>query len=233
VLFFFFFFLLLFFFLFFIGLLSYHLISSHLISFVLVFLFLLLYIHARFRMLIQGFPSVVATAKLMVAASEPLKVPVIVTEQNPKALGQTGQKSSSSAPSPSSFSAPAIFFFCFFFYSILISCLLPLLHSLLLIFFSPLPLSSCLRLLPPSSSFSTEDGIRSPNLIFFFLVVPLLVSDINVFTSKLFTKMKFSMLEPQVEEYLNSLKGPQGEKVSNVVLFGIEVSPLTLPLVFL
>eukprot|EP01102_Stenamoeba_stenopodia_P017997 TRINITY_DN653_c0_g2_i1.p1 TRINITY_DN653_c0_g2~~TRINITY_DN653_c0_g2_i1.p1 ORF type:complete len:166 (-),score=29.15 TRINITY_DN653_c0_g2_i1:55-552(-) len=73
----------------------------------------------------------------MVSAAEPLKVPVIVTEQNPKALGTT-------------------------------------------------------------------------------------VPEIDISKARTFSKMKFSMLEPEVEEYLKSLRGPENEPIKSVVLFGIE-----------
>ncbi|KAI8819904.1 Isochorismatase-like protein [Fimicolochytrium jonesii] len=46
-------------------------------------------IQERFRGLIWNFPHVINTAAKMLDAAELLKVPVIVTEQHPKALGNT------------------------------------------------------------------------------------------------------------------------------------------------
>ncbi|ORY90167.1 Isochorismatase hydrolase [Leucosporidium creatinivorum] len=46
-------------------------------------------IQERFRTAIHGFPAVVATAEKMVKGAALLNVPVVITEQNPKALGAT------------------------------------------------------------------------------------------------------------------------------------------------
>lgn len=46
-------------------------------------------VQERFRPVINGFQAVVDTSRRMVRAAEALKLPVIVTEQYPKALGPT------------------------------------------------------------------------------------------------------------------------------------------------
>ncbi|KAL8286208.1 hypothetical protein RQP46_004696 [Phenoliferia psychrophenolica] len=46
-------------------------------------------IQERFRTAIHAYPSVIATAEKMVKGAALLNVPVVVTEQNPKALGAT------------------------------------------------------------------------------------------------------------------------------------------------
>eukprot|EP00002_Diphylleia_rotans_P016421 TRINITY_DN3194_c0_g2_i1.p1 TRINITY_DN3194_c0_g2~~TRINITY_DN3194_c0_g2_i1.p1 ORF type:complete len:195 (-),score=44.17 TRINITY_DN3194_c0_g2_i1:147-731(-) len=51
--------------------------------------YLLCDVQERFREVIHCFPAVVHVAHRMVTASRELKMPVIVTEQNPKALGKT------------------------------------------------------------------------------------------------------------------------------------------------
>ncbi|KAL6766753.1 hypothetical protein ACKKBG_A37210 [Auxenochlorella protothecoides x Auxenochlorella symbiontica] len=46
-------------------------------------------IQERFREAIQGFPAVVDVSRRMIRAAEVFQIPVIVTEQYPKALGKT------------------------------------------------------------------------------------------------------------------------------------------------
>jgi nicotinamidase-related amidase len=46
-------------------------------------------IQERFRDLIHEFPSVVSSARTLLAATRELQVPAVVTEQYPKALGKT------------------------------------------------------------------------------------------------------------------------------------------------
>jgi len=51
--------------------------------------FFLCDVQDRFRDLISFFPSVIHVGSTMVKAADTLKIPVIVTEQNPRALGKT------------------------------------------------------------------------------------------------------------------------------------------------
>jgi len=51
--------------------------------------FLLCDIQERFRPLIQHFPSVIHVGRQMVKAASLLSIPVVATEQNPRALGST------------------------------------------------------------------------------------------------------------------------------------------------
>ncbi|CDR47403.1 RHTO0S14e03180g2_1 [Rhodotorula toruloides] len=46
-------------------------------------------IQERFRLVIHAYPAVIATAEKMLKAAKLMDVPVIATEQNPKALGAT------------------------------------------------------------------------------------------------------------------------------------------------
>ncbi|GAB4815336.1 hypothetical protein N2152v2_002382 [Parachlorella kessleri] len=46
-------------------------------------------VQERFRQLIYGFPAVVDTSRRMIRAANALELPVLVTEQYPKALGNT------------------------------------------------------------------------------------------------------------------------------------------------
>ncbi|KAM0793603.1 hypothetical protein ACM66B_001036 [Microbotryomycetes sp. NB124-2] len=57
-------------------------------------------IQERFRSAIHAYPQVIATAEKMVKGAAILRIPVVVTEQNPKALGATvSELSISSLPS--------------------------------------------------------------------------------------------------------------------------------------
>lgn len=46
-------------------------------------------VQERFRLVISGFPAVVDTTSRMVRAAKALELPIVVTEQYPKALGST------------------------------------------------------------------------------------------------------------------------------------------------
>jgi len=105
--------------------------------FIAHFFFLCCDIQERFRDLIKFFPDVVNTANFLISSSKIFNIPVIATEQYPKALGK-------------------------------------------------------------------------------------IVGEIDTSTVKTFPKMQFSMLTPQVHEYIKSLKGPQNEQLNTAVLFGIE-----------
>ena len=53
----------------------------------------------RFRPVISGMPAVIDTARRMIQGADALELPVIVTEQYPKALGNTVKELSEVLPS--------------------------------------------------------------------------------------------------------------------------------------
>ncbi|GMH38405.1 hypothetical protein BSKO_06289 [Bryopsis sp. KO-2023] len=55
-------------------------------------------VQERFRTMISGMPSVIDTSQRMVRASKELGIPVVVTEQYPKALGNTVEEVASQIP---------------------------------------------------------------------------------------------------------------------------------------
>ena len=53
----------------------------------------------RFRPVISGMPAIIDTARRMIRGASALELPVIVTEQYPKALGNTVKELSDVLPS--------------------------------------------------------------------------------------------------------------------------------------
>lgn len=54
-------------------------------------IFLICDIQERFRSVIYHYPSVIHAAKILLEAAELFQIPVIATEQYPRALGHTGK----------------------------------------------------------------------------------------------------------------------------------------------
>ncbi|PSC73207.1 Isochorismatase domain-containing 2 [Micractinium conductrix] len=69
-------------------------------------------VQERFRPVISGFPAVVDTSRRMLRAASALQLPVIVTEQYPKALGNTVEELQPHIPPGSPVVAKTLFSMC-------------------------------------------------------------------------------------------------------------------------
>ncbi|KAL4857399.1 Isochorismatase family protein 1B [Chlorella vulgaris] len=69
-------------------------------------------VQERFRSVITGYPAVIDTSKRMLRAAALLKLPVIVTEQYPKALGNTVEELQGLIPEGSPVVAKTLFSMC-------------------------------------------------------------------------------------------------------------------------
>ncbi|GLC44286.1 hypothetical protein PLESTB_000761100 [Pleodorina starrii] len=69
-------------------------------------------VQEKFRPLIAGFPAVIDTSRRMVQAANVLGIPVLVTEQYPKALGPTVSEVASVLPPGCSVHAKTLFSMC-------------------------------------------------------------------------------------------------------------------------
>ena len=57
------------------------------------------YLQERFRPVISGMPAIIDTARRMIKGATALKLPVVATEQYPKALGNTVEELKEVLPS--------------------------------------------------------------------------------------------------------------------------------------
>ncbi|GIL44184.1 hypothetical protein Vafri_1709 [Volvox africanus] len=69
-------------------------------------------VQEKFRPLIAGFPIVIDTARRMVQAANVLDIPVMVTEQYPKALGSTVSEVANALPPACPVVAKTLFSMC-------------------------------------------------------------------------------------------------------------------------